>query len=649
MRHPFARRHRRRRRSQARRTPHSPVPAASSPGAAQPTGAAATPDPDFAEAAEARRRRREARAERRRRKQRRRRIAFITAGAIGLIIVAAAVYLGLRSIQAIHQAKLARAAAQRIEADITSGGPITADVAAYQQAATKANDDTHDPVWTAVSWLPPIQTVRGITHALQQLGAQVLPPIAKVAPTVTPAKLRVNGHTIDVAALRKAAPQLHVASAQMDSIVGSVAALPGGWLSPLTTARDELLSQASSLAGSLKDAAGFARIGPGMLGANGPRTYFIAVQNPAESRGTGGLLGAYVLVRADHGTLHVLQHGNHNQLVDPSRPVTHVPAGFDRMYGLYDATRTWVESNLSPNFPDVASVWGQMWQQTTHQHIDGAAAVTPAALGRLLAVTGPVRDPVFHELVGAKQIAPLIEQKEYAAFGFGASQDHARKAYLTKLATAVIHRLLAGTGDPTALLHALATSAGTGDLQLFSPRPAEERVLRETPIAGALPNTPAPFASVTVDNDGGTKLDYYLTRNFSYQSTGCSAGRRQTTVTASLTNNAPLRGLPPFVRSRPDTDHVIERIPNEPLLVFIDATRGARLTRLTVNGRTVGVLTGVADDGHPVFSTKVTVPPGRTVTLTAYLDEPASAGTATTKVQPLATPQTSQIDVQNCA
>ncbi len=39
-----------------------------------------------------------------------------------------------------------------------------------------------------------------------------------------------------------------------------------------------------------------------MMGADGPRTYFMGFQTNAEARGTGGLLGGFGILRFDNGT-----------------------------------------------------------------------------------------------------------------------------------------------------------------------------------------------------------------------------------------------------------------------------------------------------------------------------------------------------------
>ena len=42
---------------------------------------------------------------------------------------------------------------------------------------------------------------------------------------------------------------------------------------------------------------------PSFLGADGPRRYVFGASNPAELRGTGGLIGAYAILTIDHGRL----------------------------------------------------------------------------------------------------------------------------------------------------------------------------------------------------------------------------------------------------------------------------------------------------------------------------------------------------------
>ena len=62
-----------------------------------------------------------------------------------------------------------------------------------------------------------------------------------------------------------------------------------------------LQGQISNITSVIKNTALAARLVPSMMGADGPRTYFMAFQTNAEVRGTGGLLGGYGILRFDKG------------------------------------------------------------------------------------------------------------------------------------------------------------------------------------------------------------------------------------------------------------------------------------------------------------------------------------------------------------
>ena len=51
-------------------------------------------------------------------------------------------------------------------------------------------------------------------------------------------------------------------------------------------------------------------VAPTMLGASGPRNYFIAFVNPAESRGLDGLMGNWAVLTADQGKLTLSRSGH---------------------------------------------------------------------------------------------------------------------------------------------------------------------------------------------------------------------------------------------------------------------------------------------------------------------------------------------------
>ena len=72
-------------------------------------------------------------------------------------------------------------------------------------------------------------------------------------------------------------------------------------LGPVDSARSEAQAQLETLHRQLH--AGSSILGglPAFLGADGPRHYLFGASNPAELRGTGGLIGAYAILTMDRG------------------------------------------------------------------------------------------------------------------------------------------------------------------------------------------------------------------------------------------------------------------------------------------------------------------------------------------------------------
>lgn len=575
---------------------------------------------------------------------------------VAVLLVAAALWIVFHALDAGARLDAVRDDIARVRADLVSGQDPSADLRQAEADARAAKNETHDPVWFAAAWLPPIKTIRGLSSAADELASGALPSVVSVGTTIEPAKLRIAPNRIALPPLRKAVPALTAADTALARARDEVAGLPGGW-GLLGDLRAKVLGELTSLTGSIDDAARFARAGPAMLGGNGLRRYFVGIENNAESRATGGLVAAYAIVTADHGRIHVVRRGNDSQLksfiLPRPKPAVALGQEYDAVYGNYLPAQRWITSNLSPNFPDAATIWAHLWQAQSGQHIDGAFGVDPQALAAMLGATGPVAVAGYPGVYNGGNLAPFIEAKEYVAFA-GASQaaQNARKDFVSKVAATVLHKLLSGSGDAAAITTALGQSAGGGHLALWSAHPGEQVQISGTPLAGELPATRSPFGSVSVDSATGTKLDYYLDRTLTYSAGSCSADYRDSTITVTLANNAPRHGLPPYVLLRGDIDHGrksrVEKVPQNRLFVFIHATGGAALLRGTIDGKAAQFSQGI-ERNHAVFGIEVTLNPGAPRTITLSLSEPTASGAATTQVQPMARPQRTRIAVPTCS
>lgn len=481
------------------------------------------------------------------------------AGASALVLLAAGAWLAWTAQQARADLLAARSALPGVrEAVMTGDGSGTRRLDEVRRHARAADDRTHDPVWTAAGWVPwagsPIATTQGMTRAVRTLADDGMPALVKAADTVHPAQL-LSGGRLDVVSLRNAAPSLAAAAVTLDGQRLAVTRLEPSWLGPVASARGELLTELESLADASHAAAGAARLVPPMLGLNGPRRYFVAFQNPAEARASGGLLDAYAVVVADAGKVRIERIGANTQLPLLSEAaVAAVDAGVDdafaTRYADLGATSTWLQANVSPHFPDVARTWEAMWTASTGQPVDGTVALTPRALAAVLAATGPVTAPVVGT-VDAAHVEQLILHDQYVLSEKGKLGDQ-RKGLMLGVGSATIDALLAGHVSPTKLLPGLRSTARDGYLLVHSRDDDEQVQLADAGITGAVDGTAGPYAQTVVLNAAGNKLDSWLKTSLDYRISSCSASSREVQVKVTLLNGAPAKGLPAYVTVRSD-------------------------------------------------------------------------------------------------
>jgi Protein of unknown function (DUF4012) len=504
--------------------------------------------------------------------------------------------------------------------------------------AARAHRLTTGPAWYVAAHLPrlggPLETFRGTAKAVDRLTGEVLPAVVRTVGNLTNGAGAGGGH-LNLSELRRAAPALEQASRQVAAARTEARRLPRRtWLPPVDRVRDQLLSRLDRMAPALEDAATGARLLPPMLGADGPRRYFVVFQNPAESRGTGGMPGAHATLTADRGKFALAQFGHDTEMLDVS-PKVDLGAEFTTMYGHNKVVDTWPNSNMSPHFPYAARIWSATWLGKSRERVDGVLSLDPGALARLLAASGPTRT-TDGTVVAADNVVDLSERTNYTTF----PDPHKRKAFLLEVARAAAGRLLTAAEDPQrrpALLLGLHEVLSNGQMTAWSTHRNEQRELESRPVGGSLPQSPEPYAGLVVNNAAGTKLDYYLDRTLDWYPGRCTATGREVTVKAVLANRAPSSGLPTYVTDRLDKPPYATRAGDNRLLVSYYATAGAKLIKATVD-RQPALMTPGVERGHPVYTLDVEVPAGSSRTVRLHLLEPSADHAPTVLHQRLARP-----------
>jgi hypothetical protein len=377
------------------------------------------------------------------------------------------------------------------------------------------------------------------------------------------------------------------------------------------------------------------------MGADGPRSYFMAFQTNAEARGTGGLLGGFGILHFDDGVPSVDNLGPNTELRGASTSLDLGPE-FARQYGFANPFTDFRNSNFSAHFPYAAQIWRSMWAELSGSNVDGVIAIDPVALSYILDAVGPVTMP-DGEQITKDNVVELTESTVYFRYP---TDQVARKQYLQDIASEVVKKTTGPVRSPRQLLEALGKAVNEGRIAVWSAVPDEQALLEETPLAHVVPDDEAPFAAVVINNLGGNKLDYYLRREIEYAADDCAGETRESTVTVRLSNEAPEGPLPDYVGG---TGLPGAAVPSGTNLTSVSlvATKGANLRGALANGRKVPVFTG-SDRGRPVFEAQVAIPRGQSTEVKFLLDEPTARGDVRVPIQPLLDDLTPVISVPKC-
>lgn len=583
-------------------------------------------------------------------RRRPRRLRWWILAVLGVLVVLVVVglylaYLAFSAKGSLESARGHASSAQRaFLAGDTDKAVREANAAVVQAEA--ANGDTHNPVWSAVAVLPwlgdPLQSVRDLTESVEGLSTDVLVPTAELADVINPNSLRTEDNTINTVALAQVQPELGTIATRAEELEADVAATDGSWLGVVSDAQTELHDQLTESARFIRGTDTAAQLLPPMLGAGGQRNYFFGFQTPAESRPTGGLLGAYGVVSAENGRVNVENLGANNTIRPPADPVD-LGEEFDYNYGYNRPYADVRNSNISAHFPYAAQIWMSMWEQQSGTRLDGAVAMDPVALSYLLKATGPIK-LANGETITGDNVTEITLSTSYKQFG---GDNPARKAYLQEIARKAVSSLTALRGNTGKVLEALGRGVHERRIMVYSADEGEQKLLAAAGLTHEVAETEAPYAEVVVGNLAGNKIDYFLKRSITYRAGKCEGDRRKAVVEVELTNTVEDMSLPPYVIGSLGNPQL--QLPNGTNFasVTLYATSGANVESVTVDGDPMLYSSGT-ERGHPFVTGQVKIPAGKTVVLKYELDEPAASGTPQVPVQPLVDEPQVTVDVPAC-
>jgi UDP-N-acetylmuramyl pentapeptide phosphotransferase/UDP-N-acetylglucosamine-1-phosphate transferase len=432
-------------------------------------------------------------------------------------------------------------------------------------------------------------------------------------------RLRVRDGTVRVDEVSRITPDIEAAAALLGDVLADIGDLREPMLlGPVRDRVDEARDELVAAAREADHAVAAAKVAPAIFGADRPRRYFLAVQNPAELRATGGIIGNWGILTATEGEVELddfLRTRVLNDPVPPEASARHLdaPAEFLARYARFTPAQIWQNLNMSPDFPTVARLISDLYPQATGQFVDGVVAVDPVGLEALLELTGPVRVADWPEPITAENVIDVTLRQQYDAFGLAE-----REEFLGDVAEAVWEQALEGNlGNPARLARILGAAGREGHLQLWFGDPDEQALAVRLGVGGAVPRLASDSLLVTSQNSSANKVDYYLTRQLDYAvrltpEPGAARARAAASLDVTLANAAPAGvasvALGPWdERFEPGEDRS-----------FVSVYTPLAFTAASLDGAPTP-LEAATELGRNVFSGYVDVPAGESRTLSVDL------------------------------
>lgn len=351
-----------------------------------------------------------------------------------------------------------------------------------------------------------------------------------------------------------------------------------------------------------------ARVAENLLGFERPKRFFIAMQNNAESRATGGYIANYGIVTMRDGRVQSREFKRTSDFDESEKPRTlNASLDFRRRYSQFDIERNWTNVNLSPDYPTVAALIADQYTQFSDETIDGVFTLDPIGLAGLMRLTGPVRVASWPTPLTAENVATIVLHDEYRAFD---NNLRARVDFLGEVGQAVFDRLIGGGLDDVLRAAPVIEELIEGRrLQLWSPNRDAARFFAATESDGGVRETKGDSLVVTTQNAAANKLDWYLRRSITYAAEVVRDGGDvavSSTATIRLTNGAPVAGQPRYVIGPND-----EGLTAGEHRLFLSVYSPFDVSGATVDGEPL-TLSLAPELGRFAYSTFLEIPPGRT-------------------------------------
>ncbi|NCX36092.1 MAG: DUF4012 domain-containing protein [Actinobacteria bacterium] len=285
-------------------------------------------------------------------------------------------------------------------------------------------------------------------------------------------------------------------------------------------------------------------IAESLLLSEKPRTIFVGITNPAETRGLHGIIGQFAIVELGLDGIHVREVDSNLALRDPRTIPNGLSAGYVEFYG--DNNPEWQNMTLSPFVDDAAEQISAAWRQARNEDLDAVVLVDTVALARLATARGNTYMSAQGRLLSSSQaLSDYLSNGLYVEFPIDNLQ---RKKFQTDLGRLMIDSLLLNTNEVKPLVNPLSKSMLEGRIALWVGHSLSSTVTPKVVVGLDSEQLDENQVILRLNNFSGNKMDFYLQPWLAIEQCG-----NETTLTLRLVNIAPRREeLPDYVLRRLD-------------------------------------------------------------------------------------------------
>ncbi|HEX6570072.1 MAG TPA: DUF4012 domain-containing protein [Acidimicrobiales bacterium] len=544
----------------------------------------------------------------RRVRDRARRVALLAGGTIVFMVAGAA--LGLLSVQG-DVADGMRAIDNGMAAARDADDDLAAEELGHASRALSAADSTLSSWFVAPAKSLPV--IGPNLDAVSSLAAQASDVAAVTSLAANQADvdaLRFVGGRLDPQAVADMEDPLLQVESALQRLSDEVERARSPWLVSLVSTRiDRLSEQVDEALPEAENAILAVKLGPHLLGADGPQRYLVLFTTPVEARGRTGFPGNYAELYVEDGKLSMPVFGRISELeqggLGSERTLTQ-PAELVARYSRFDVASTWRNLPMTPDFVSLAQAAAELYPQSGGQPIDGVLSVDPAGLAAIMRYTGPVEVAGLAEPLTADNAEDYLLFEQYVQFE---EDNEERVQVLDDVARTTFDRLTSvDLPGPRALSEQLDPVVDGGHIQ-FVNLDAESLIgLQLTPVTGYfVPPDGNDTVTVTTANAGASKIDVFLHRREQYDVRwNPDTGQVTGTLRVTLENTAPAEGWPDYVIGN------TVGLPKGTNRSYVSIYSPFDLQGSRVGGQPASLQAEV-ELGRNVYSTFVDIPPGGSI------------------------------------